>query len=125
MSSAIGKRLAAVPVSGEMMAAFCRTGTYAFRVDGSVPATARFHSAYFDHARQSLVYLFEDESFDPVESGRPIPMLEPPTVTEEKAVRVDADRIKRLANQLRDYDNCHDGIVDDAARMLEQIAGER
>lgn len=75
------RRLYGFVVSGQIIGAMARHGKRTIEVSSPVPESATFFTAYFDHARNAFVCIFEDASFDPVAEGGLIPVGIGPTIT--------------------------------------------
>jgi hypothetical protein len=79
------RRLYGFVVTGAAIGAIARQGKRTINVSSPVPDSATFFSAYFDHARNAFVCVFEDESFSPVAEGALIPVDIGPTITQVAA----------------------------------------
>lgn len=75
------RRLYGFVVTGEVIADFARSGKRTIQVESPVPESATFFKAYFDHARNAFVCVFEDDSFSSVSEGALIPIDIGPTIT--------------------------------------------
>ena len=74
------RRLMGVIVTGDTVAEFVREGKRTIEVPSTVPETATFVMAWFDHERNAFVTVFQDVSFDRVADGCSIPILFMPNV---------------------------------------------
>lgn len=75
------RRLYGFVVTGEAIGEIAKQGQRTIDVSSPVPDSAAFFSAYFDHARNAFVCVFEDDSFSPVAEGALIPVDVGPMVT--------------------------------------------
>jgi len=75
-------RRAYILVAGEYIAKLAQAGEHRFNVDSKIPASARFHSAYFEPTRNAWLVAFEDDSFPLVEEGKRMLQLPDPVLTE-------------------------------------------
>lgn len=75
------RRLYGFVVTGKTIGEIARQGRRTIDVSSPVPDSATFFNAYFDHARNAFVCVFEDGSFSPVAEGALIPVDVGPTIT--------------------------------------------
>lgn len=68
------RRLKGVLITGRLLEMFLLSRTVNIKIQSSIPETATFYTAYFDHSRNAFVVFFEDESFDCVPEGELVPI---------------------------------------------------
>ena len=77
-------RMCGIRVTPELIGEFCRNGERHFTVNGPLPESAAFRSAYYDYVKDTFVCFFEDESFEPVVEGDAIPIVPSPWIITQK-----------------------------------------